>query len=294
MSESIIQANGVDLCVETFGAAGDPAILLIHGAAASMLGWETEFCERLAAGGRYVIRFDNRDTGRSVSYPPGRPGYSLSDLVDDALGILDVLAVRRAHLVGRSMAGAIIAQAALRHADWVASLTFVTTTPGDPDLPPMSQDFLDYVGSGGPDPSDRAAVVEYVVGLLRAYSGSSPYFDAAAVRPLVERDVARTSNVASCLTNHFLIDFGGPAERGLDQIDAPTLVIHGECDPVFPLEHGHALQEAVPGAELLVMDRAGHELPRALWDVVVPALITHTADRKFPHLYSMRPTDIGA
>lgn len=294
MSESIIEANGVDLCVETFGAAADPAILLIHGAAASMLGWEDGFCERIAAAGRHVIRYDNRDTGTSASYPPGRPGYALSDLVGDAVGILDALGIGRAHLVGRSMAGAIIAQAGLRHADRVASLTFVTTTPGGPGLPPMSPEFVAYVGSGGPDPSDRAAVVEYVVGLLRAYSGGSPYFDEAAVRPVIERDVARTRDIASCLVNHFVMDFDWPTDRSLDQIDTPTLVIHGERDPVFPLEHGRALQKRIPGAELLVMEKAGHEVPAALWDVVVPALIRHTADRKIPHIYSMRPTDIGA
>src|SRR5512132_1955600 len=98
--EHIIQANGVDLCVESFGHLADPAILLIHGASASMLWWEEELCEQIAEAGRYVIRFDNRDTGRSVSYPPGQPGYSLNDMMRDAIGILDTLAIDRAHIVG--------------------------------------------------------------------------------------------------------------------------------------------------------------------------------------------------
>lgn len=91
--ERRVRANGVDLCVETFGDPGDPAILLVHGATTSMLGWPDEFCARLAAGQRFVIRYDQRDTGRSVSYPPGQPGYRFSDLVADTIGILDALGI---------------------------------------------------------------------------------------------------------------------------------------------------------------------------------------------------------
>jgi pimeloyl-ACP methyl ester carboxylesterase len=275
--ERILVANGVDLCVETFGDASDPAILLIHGASASMLWWEEELCERIAASGRYVIRFDNRDTGRSVSYPAGRPEYTLRDMADDAVGILDALGIGRAHLVGRSMAGAIATLAAMHHPSRVASLALVTTTPGGTDLPPMSEEVIRYTASGGPDPSDPAAVVEFIVGLMSVYSGS-PYYDEAAVRALAERDVARSGNIASCLTNHFVIDVGEPAGDGLGEIAAPTLVVHGELDPVFPLAHGRALQQRIPGAELLIMERAGHELPPPVWDVFVPALVRHTAD----------------
>jgi pimeloyl-ACP methyl ester carboxylesterase len=275
--EVIIEANGVDLCVETFGDAAEPAILLIHGACASMLWWEEELCERIAAGGRYVIRFDNRDTGRSVSYPPGRPEYSLRDMVDDAVGILDALGIDRAHFVGRSMAGAIVTLAAQHHADRVASLSLVSTTPGGAGLPPMSEEFTRYVGSGGPDPSDSAAVVEFVVGLMQVYSGGSPYYDERAMRTVAEQDVARARNIASCLTNHFVIDTGEPIGRRRIEFDAPTLVVHGERDPVFPLGHGQALQKQIPGAELLILERTGHELPPPLWGLFVRALIKHTS-----------------
>jgi len=275
--ERIVKANGVHLCVETFGDGADPAILLVHGASASMLWWEQDLCERIAAGRRYVIRFDNRDTGRSVSYPPGRPGYSIRDMAEDAVGILDVLGVERAHLVGRSMAGGIVTLAAAYHHDRVASLTLVSTTGGGPDLPPMSKEFTDYVGSGGPDPSDPAAVVEFIVGLMRAYAGGSPYFDEAAMRALAEQDATRTSSLASCLTNHFVIDTNDPGGPGHRQIDAPVLVVHGELDPVFPPAHGRALQQSFPGAELLILEQTGHELPPPTWDVVVPAILRHTS-----------------
>ncbi len=273
--EELITANGVRLCVETFGDATHPAILLIHGAGASMLGWENDLCSAIAEQGRFVIRYDNRDTGRSVSYPPGEPGYSLSDLARDAVGVLDALGVERAHVVGRSMAGAIALTLGVDHPDRVASLTFVTTTPGGEDLPPMSEDFLAHT-SQNPDPTDSAAVVEFVVGLLRAYSGGSPHFDEHATRALVEEDVARTTNIASALTNHFLIDFDGPTSGGFGDIAVPALVVHGEFDPVFPLPHGEALRDAIPGAELLVLAGAGHEVPRQLWHTFVPALVAHT------------------
>nr|WP_201447062.1 alpha/beta hydrolase [Conexibacter woesei] len=262
--ERIVRANGVELCVETFGDAADPAVLLVHGASASMLWWEQELCERIAARGRHVVRFDNRDTGRSASWPPGRPGYSLRDMTDDAIGVLDALGIERAHVAGRSMAGAIAAGAALRHRERVTALTLVSTSPGGPGLPPMSPEFVSFTGSGGPDPGDAAAVVDYVTGLMRVFSGPSPYFDEQAMRALAVRDVARAASIASCLANHFLIELDEDAR--LEAIDVPTCVVHGERDPVFPLPHAHALRERIPGAELLVLPRAGHELPAPFWD----------------------------
>jgi pimeloyl-ACP methyl ester carboxylesterase len=273
MSERLVRANGVDLCIETFGDPATPAILLIHGAAASMLWWEGELCERLAANGRYVIRFDNRDTGRSVSYPPGRPDYSMPDMAMDAIGILDLLGIERAHVIGTSMFGGIALILGVDHADRVASLTFLSSSTGADDLPQSTVTFT----AEDPDPADRAAVVDYIVAFTRAYAGRSPYFDEGATRALVERDVARTHNMASALTNHYAIDFDGPASGGFADIAVPTLVVHGELDPVFPLPHAEALRDAVRGAELVVLPKTGHELPRPVWDVFVDALVRHTA-----------------
>lgn len=276
MSERIVEANGVPLCVDTFGDPADPAILLIHGACASLLWWDRDLCERLAAGGRYVIRYDNRDTGRSISYPPGRPGYTLRDLADDAIGLLDVLGIERAHVVGRSMSGAIALILGVDHPDRVASLTFVSTTTGDDGLPPMTPDFL-AATADPPDPADRPAVVRFIVGLMRAYAGGSPHFDEPTTRAVAEHDVARTANLAAALTHHFLLDMSGPVAGGFADLTAPALVVHGDRDPVWPLPHGRALQAAIPGAELLVLPDTGHELPRPLHDRIVAALLRHTA-----------------
>jgi pimeloyl-ACP methyl ester carboxylesterase len=280
----IVQANGVDLCVETFGDPADPPILLIHGAAASMLAWEEEFCERLAAGSRFVIRYDHRDTGRSVSYEPGAPQYTLRDLTGDAVGLLDAFDLENAHLVGRSMGGGIAMLAALDYPDRVASLILVGTSPGGSDLPPMSEEFLAHIsGAGSPDWTDREAVIDHVIGMLRVFSGGSPHFDEATMRDLVAYDIDRTVNVASSQTNHFVMDLGEPFRDRLGEIGAPTLVIHGDEDPVFPLGHALALEKEIPGAQLLTLQQTGHELPEAAWDVVVPAILRHTSGGRRRH-----------
>ncbi|WP_199433495.1 alpha/beta fold hydrolase [Qaidamihabitans albus] len=274
--EKLLGSNGVELCVETFGDPANPAILLIDGAAASMLWWEAELCERIAAAGRFVIRYDNRDTGRSTCYPPGRPGYSFTDLAGDALGILDALAIERAHLVCRSMSGGIGLIVGVDHPERVASLTFVCTSTGAEGLPPPSAALAEQTPAD-PDLADTAAVVDFVVASEKACSGGSPYFDEAATRALVRRDVARTRSIAATLTNHYAMKFDGPVRGGFDTIEAPTLVVHGDHDPLFPLPHGEALRDAIPGAELVILKGAGHGVPRPVWDVFVAALVRHTA-----------------
>ncbi|AKU15721.1 alpha/beta fold hydrolase [Luteipulveratus mongoliensis] len=271
--EQLLEIRDVELCVETFGNPNDPAVLLIDGAGASMLWWEDELCERIARSDRFVIRYDNRDTGRSTSYPPGEPGYAYTDLAGDALGILDALNVERAHIVCRSMSGGIGHIIAVDHPDRVASLTFVSTSTGADDLPPPTNDINLTVAA--PDPADSTAVVDYVLAWTKAYAGGSPYFDETGTRTLVERDVARARSFASTLVNHDMLDFEGSA-RDFGAITAPTLVAHGDHDPLLPLPHGQALRDAVPGAQLLVLEGAGHDLPKPLWDSFVPALIQHT------------------
>src|SRR5256885_8277603 len=139
MPERIIEANGVELCTESFGDPADPPVLLVMGTGASMLWWEEGFCRLLADGRRFVIRYDHRDTGRSVTYEPGRPGYTGADLVADAAGVLDAYEIPTAHIVGVSAGGAFAQLLALDYADRVLSLVLISTspaTPGDRELPP--------------------------------------------------------------------------------------------------------------------------------------------------------------
>ncbi|MGH3006417.1 MAG: alpha/beta fold hydrolase [Gaiellaceae bacterium] len=274
-------ANGVELCVQTFGDLASPAILLIGGAASSMDWWEDEFCERLAAGPRFVIRYDLRDTGQSVSYEPGAPQYGGPDLVADAVGVLDALRVARAHVVGISMGGGIAQQLALDHADRVASLTLISTSPGGPDLPPMSDELRARFEEPLPEPdwSDRQAVVDYIVEDLRPYAGTLP-FDEVEMRALAGRIVDRTVNIASSMTNHWILEGGEPVRPRLGEIRAPTLVLHGTEDPLLPYGHAEALAAEIPGARLLPLEGMGHEVPpRPVWDQVVTAILDHTAER---------------
>jgi pimeloyl-ACP methyl ester carboxylesterase len=271
-----VQVNGVDLCVETFGSPADPAILLVMGAGASMDWWQDDLCARLAAGPRYVIRYDHRDTGQSTSYPPGEPGYTGDDLVADAAALPAALGVGRAHVVGQSMGGALAQVLALDHPECVASLTLVATSPAgpDPDLPPMADEAQAALAAiAEPDWSDRAAVIEYLTEQWRAVASRSRPFDEAGTRALCARVVDRTTNMESSTKNAYAAEGSGRWRERLGGLDVPTLVVHGTEDPLFPLGHGEALAREIPGAELLILEGAGHELARRDWDVVVPAIL---------------------
>ena len=284
--ERIQRVNEVDLCSQAFGEPADPAVLLIAGRDSSMDWWEDGFCRRLAAGGRYVVRYDLRDTGRSTTYPPGEPGYSFADLVDDAVGILDVRGIARAHVVGISMGGALAQWLAVLHPDRVAALTLIDTSgalPGMPDeLPPPEPELADYFRSGGlrpEDGTDREAVIQSVVDGQRAFARGP--FDEDRWRSLATRVVDRMPALPGGLGNHAVMRDGPSPAARLDQIRVPTLVVHGTADPLFPLPHGTALAEAIPGATLLPLDGVGHEPPPpATWDVVVPALLRLSAPRQ--------------
>jgi pimeloyl-ACP methyl ester carboxylesterase len=280
LGERMVEVNDVGLCVETFGDARDPAVLLVMGAGASMLWWEDELCERLAAGGRFVIRYDHRDTGRSVTYEPGAPEYTGDDLVTDAAGVIEALGVTRVHVVGFSMGGAIAQRLALDYPDRVSSLTLMSTSPGfGPDLPAMSDELRAHFAEPPPQPdwSDREAVVDYLVEDERVYAAPSRPFDEAARRELAGRTFDRSIDLAATMTNHVVLEGGESWRERLGEIRVPTLVLHGTEDPLFAIDHALALVREIPGARLVTLEQTGHELPRATWDVVVHAILEHTS-----------------
>jgi pimeloyl-ACP methyl ester carboxylesterase len=275
----MIEANGVDLCTEPFGDPADPPILLVMGTGGSMLWWEEGYCRKLAEEGRLVIRYDHRDTGRSVTYEPGHPGYTAADLVGDAAGVLDAYEIPAAHVVGVSAGGALAQLFALDFADRVLSLVLMSTSPalpGDRGLPPCTERYARFAATVGVDWSDDISVIEYLVDYSRALAGGQRPFDETAVRTLARRDVARARNIAAA-QNHDAIPDGNRSREPLSSITAPTLVIHGTADPMFPLEHGEALAEEIPGARLLTLERAGHGVDRADWESIVSAIVNHTA-----------------
>lgn len=269
----MVTSGDATLCTDSFGDAADPAVLLIHGMNSSMDWWEEPFCRRLAAGGRFVLRYDARDTGASSHYPPGEPGYGGDDMVADAVAVLDAYGVARACVLGLSMGGAIAQVLALDHPDRVGSLVLASTTTGTgDDLPPPSPALLEFYGSAGePDWSDLDAVAEKVVAECRALAGDD--FDEAGTRELVRRSLARTGDVRASLTNHAAQEGGTPWRHRLGEIAVPTLVVHGAVDPLFPPEHGAVLAREIPTATLLTLPGVGHELPARAWDTVIPEVL---------------------
>jgi len=278
MTERIVEANGVELCAEPFGDPADPPILLIMGSGASMLWWEEGFCRALAERGRFVIRYDHRDTGRSVTYEPGNPGYTGADMVADAAGVLDAYGIPAAHVVGVSAGGGIAQLLALDFPDRVRSLVLISTSPAvsvDRPLPPPTEGFMEFVSRVAVDWSDPESVIDYLVAYSRVLSGPRG-FDEAAMRDLVRRDVERAGDFAAA-QNHDLIHDEGGARRGLSSIAAPTLLIHGTADPMFPLAHGEALADEIPNARLQALEGAGHGVERVDWQAITEAIVAHTA-----------------
>ncbi len=281
MLTAALAGDGAQICVETIGDRAAPAILLIAGSAWSMDWWDDDLCRRLAARGRLIVRYDNRDTGRSTAYPPGSPGYTGADMVADAVAVLDELRIDRAHVVGLSMGGGIAQHVAVDHRDRVATLTLISTTSagdGHKGLPGMTEELQAALADERPEPDweDRDAVIDHIVEGERPFAGPGD-FDEPRIRAIAGRVHDRSNDMAASLANHWLLDGGRPARvselRGL-----PTLVLHGTADPLFPPAHGRALADEIPGARLIELDGVGHQLPPPrTWDLVVDALIAHTS-----------------
>ncbi|MFJ7591785.1 alpha/beta fold hydrolase [Streptomyces sp. NPDC097617] len=279
MVERMIEPEGIRLCTEPFGAPSDPPVLLVMGTGASMLWWEEGFCRMLAEGGRFVIRYDHHDTGRSVTYEPGRPGYSGADLVADAVRVLDAHGIPAAHIVGVSAGGALAQLLALDHAGRVLSLVLISTSSAVPDvrgLPGPTEEFTTFVSASHVDWSDAESVIDHQVAYARVLAGGRRPFDEAAARSLVRRDVERADDFTA-VRNHDLLQDDAPAPAPLSSMTVPTLVIHGTADPLFPLRHGEALAEQIPGGSLLALEDAGHGVERADWATIVTALLAHTS-----------------
>ena len=273
-----------ELCVEAIGDSAHPALLLIGAATWSMDWWEDGLCRRLADRGRLVVRYDQRDTGRSTSCPPGAPDYTGADLVSDAVAVLDGLGIVRAHVVGLSMGGGIAQYVALEHRNRLATLTLMSTSPIDPDiegLPGMTQQLQATFAEASTEPDwhDRDAVLDHIVEGERPYAGPG-HFDEPRLRAIAGRVFDRTNDIAASMTNHFLLDSDDPSDPRLSRLEGlPALVVHGTADPLFPLAHGRALADAIPGARFIELHDVGHQLPPPhTWERLIDTLIEHTAE----------------
>lgn len=283
--------SGIDICYETFGSPDDPAILLVMGLGGPMGWWAVDFCERLAGRGYFVIRYDNRDTGRSTKLRQhkvsrldviraflgvGKPPYGISDLADDAFGLLDHLGVEHVHLVGVSMGGMIVQTMAIARPERALSMTSIMSTTGNRRVgwqhPKLFPALLSSAGSTRDSYVARSLRTSAILG-SPAFPGDE---ELARARAYETYDRGWT---ASGVTRHMLAVLAQPDRtKDLAKLDLPVTVIHGLNDPLVHRSGGKAVANAVPGAEHLEIAGLGHDLPAQLYDTYVDAIV-RTAQR---------------
>ena len=274
----IVQIRGIEIATQTFGSPSDPAILLIMGATASMLGWPDELCAGLARQGFFVIRFDHRDTGHSTTVPPGMAEYSVEDMAEDVLGIMDAYNLDKATLMGMSLGGFIAQMVALTHPERVRSVVLVSSEPlgwDGGELPHISQEFLSHFRKLSTlDWSNHDAVVNFLLASDKLSHGTGQPFDEATARSRVENVIANTDNPAS-MFNHASVSTEMDWTGRFREIACPTLVIHGEDDPILPVENGRAIASGIDGSELVILHGVGHELPAASLPEIIERIAHH-------------------
>jgi pimeloyl-ACP methyl ester carboxylesterase len=294
MTEQIAHANGIEIAYETFGERSDPALLLVMGLGVQMIHWHPELCAALAERGFYVIRFDNRDIGHSAKIEGGpepnlmaamtrdasSASYTLEDMADDAVGLLDHLGVETAHVMGASMGGMIGQTMAIRHPTRVLSLTSIMSTTGAPEVGQPLAEALPALIT--PAPSGREPYVEYVLGIWRVIGSPGFDRDETWIREVAGEAYDRSFNPIGVARQLLAVVASGDRTQALGQVRAPTLVIHGREDPLIQLSGGEATAEAVPGAELLVIPGMGHDLPREVWPRMIDAVVANSERAKAP------------
>ncbi|MFD5541076.1 alpha/beta fold hydrolase [Streptomyces sp. NPDC127079] len=284
---------GVSLAYEVCGDPGDPPVLLVMGFGAQMIAWHEDFCQALADRGRYVIRYDNRDSGLSTKFDDHpvdvgrfiatvRSGdtaaalamvpYGLRDMADDGLGLLTVLGVERAHVVGASMGGMIAQTMAISRPERVLTLTSMMSSTGESAYGRSTPEAQAALFS--PRPSDREG---YIAAADRELVWASRrYGDPVALRELAAASYDRAYHPAGIGRQLGAMVLSGSRADALRQLRVPTLVIHGLDDTLIDVSGGRRTAELVPGAELLLVPDMGHDRPRPLWPELIDALVTHT------------------
>lgn len=292
-----LTANGVTLAYDSFGDGAAETILLIAGLGTQMIRWTDAFCRELVTRGYRVVRFDNRDTGRSTHFTEHgamdfaalasalakgrRPklAYTLDDMASDALGLLDALSIRRAHIVGRSMGGMIAQILASEHPSRVLSLTSIMSTTGNPDLPSAGHDVMMMMMRPAPDPAlDETGFLDHGVAFARRIAGTAHPFDEEACRALLWEEGRRGRAPGGFGRQLAAIGLAGDRRSRLAAIKAPTLVIHGTEDPLFPPACGEDTAASIPDAEMMLIPGMGHDLPPSLSRAIADA-VEQTARR---------------
>ncbi len=287
-----IFANGIQIEYETFGEPSSPPLLLIDGLGGQMIGWDEELCKEWARKGLYVIRFDNRDVGLSTKMEEaGVPDlkaamtaiangekvnapYTLADMADDAVGLLDALKIDKAHICGISMGGAITQTISFKHPSRVRSMTQVYATTGNPQLPQPKPEIMKLLLT--PPPEGREAYVDYQLKLYKTIAGPGFPFDEVWHRNLAGRSYDRAFYGPGKARQFMAILAQGNRKPFLSSITAPALVIHGADDPLVLVQGGIDSAEAIPGSELMIIEGMGHDMPHgSAWPLIVEAVVAH-------------------
>ncbi len=285
------EANGIQLCYDTFGDAAAPPLLLIMGLAAQMIAWDDMFCAQLAQRGYRVIRFDNRDIGLSTrltasgipdvgaafaaamqGQPVSAP-YTLSDMAADTVGLMDALGIGTAHVVGASMGGAIGQTLAIEHPARLRTLTSIMSTTGERGLPPPSPEAIAVLLRPTPTEHD-AYLTSYAQTWKVLRAGSFP-LDEARDLQRAEQNFARGLNPAGAARQLAAILASGGRKRALAAVRVPTLVLHGDIDPLVPLGCGIDTAQSIAGAKMVVIEGMGHALPISMWPQLIDAIAAH-------------------
>jgi pimeloyl-ACP methyl ester carboxylesterase len=294
MPEQIARVGDVELAYETFGDPARPALLLVMGLGTQMLGWRAAFCAQLAERGFHVIRFDNRDVGRSTKFSSHRPptagqllrrdasaaAYTLADMADDGAGLLDCLGIDRAHVAGASMGGMIAQTIAIRHPDRVLSLASIMSNTGARWSGQPSLGLYSVLLKRAP--RDREGYVAHQMEVFR--KTGSPGFprDEAELRELATASFDRGHDPAGAGRQLAAIIASGDRTAELGSIRVPTIVIHGTKDKLVAPSGGRATAKAIPGARLVTIDGMGHDLPRGAWPRIVAAIAENAARADAP------------
>lgn len=259
----MISNGAIRIAAQGFGSPGNEPVVLVMGATASMLWWPDALCAMLAEAGHYVIRYDNRDTGRSTTGQPGDVAYSVEDMAGDLFAVMDGFGLPTAHVAGMSLGGLIGQVAALQRPQRVRSLTLIGSEPlggADEPLPGISTRFLEHFARFADlDWSDRDAVCDLLLESARLCAGSGHAFDKAAARVRIEAEIDRAADIRSAF-NHGMVSTRENWDGRILDIACPLLVIHGDEDPILPLPNGEAIARLVPGAKLSILEGSGHEL----------------------------------
>jgi len=286
-----VPVNGIEMVYDTFGERSAPPMLLVIGLGVQMIAWDEDFCEELVAQGYWVIRYDNRDVGLSTHFDdagipdipamiqaqmgdePLESPYTLRDMADDAVGLLDAIGVESAHLLGVSMGGMIVQEMAINHAERIRTMTSIMSSTGSPDLPPPRPEAMAVLLK--PPPLGRDEYIENSVEATQVLGGTALPFDEDRVRERAGRIFDRGLNPTGTARQLAAILASGSRKEALKSVAVPSLVIHGADDPLVPVEGGIDTAEAIPGAELLIIDDMGHSLPQAVWSQVMDAILRH-------------------